>query len=121
MSDSLRDKVVVVTGASSGIGRSIALESAGRGATVILVARSRDKLERIAAEAHEMSGAPTHVFAADMSDSEAIETTFNGIVKVTKHVDYLVNCAGFGKFGSFVEMDRRLVTAMFQVNVLGLM
>ena len=45
MSNSLRDKVVVVTGASSGIGRSIALESASRGATVILMARHQDKLE----------------------------------------------------------------------------
>ena len=51
MSDSLRNKVVVVTGASSGIGRSIVLESAGRGATVILIARRKERLEEIAAEA----------------------------------------------------------------------
>ena len=51
MSNSLRDKVLVVTGASSGIGRSIALESASRGATVILMARHQDKLEEIANEA----------------------------------------------------------------------
>lgn len=56
MSDSLRNKVVVVTGASSGIGRSIVLESAGRGATVILIARNKDKLEEIAAEADRKSG-----------------------------------------------------------------
>ena len=55
MSNSLRDKVVVVTGASSGIGRSIALESASRGATVILMARDQDKLEEIATAARQMS------------------------------------------------------------------
>ena len=55
MSNSLRDKVVVVTGASSGIGRSIALESASRGATVILMARHQDKLEEIANEARQLS------------------------------------------------------------------
>ncbi|WP_201346825.1 SDR family NAD(P)-dependent oxidoreductase, partial [Lactobacillus nasalidis] len=48
MSDSLRNKVVVITGASSGIGRSIAMESASRGATVVLLARRLDKLEEIA-------------------------------------------------------------------------
>ena len=56
MSNSLRDKVVVVTGASSGIGRSIVLESASRGATVILMARHQDKLEEIANEARQLSG-----------------------------------------------------------------
>lgn len=121
MSDSLRNKVVVITGASSGIGHSIALESAGRGATVILIARSKDKLDKLAAEAHELSGAATYTFATDMGVSEEIGATFKKIVKVTRHVDYLVNCAGFGKFGNFVEMDRHEVTAMFQVNVLGLM
>ncbi|WEV51970.1 SDR family oxidoreductase [Lactobacillus sp. ESL0731] len=121
MSDSLRNKVVVVTGASSGIGRSIALESAGRGATVILIARSKDKLERIAAEARELSGAASYTFPTDMGESEEIDATFKEIIKVTKHIDYLVNCAGFGKFEQFVEMNRREVTAMFQVNVLGLM
>ncbi|BDR60446.1 SDR family NAD(P)-dependent oxidoreductase [Lactobacillus xylocopicola] len=121
MSDSLRNKVVIVTGASSGIGRSVALESAGRGATVILLARRKDKLERIAAEAHELSGAPAYAFVTDMSESEEIDATFTEIVKVTKHVDYLVNCAGFGQFGNFIEMNRRVITSMFQVNVLGLM
>lgn len=121
MSDSLRNKVVVITGASSGMGRSIALESAGRGATVVLIARSSEKLKKVASEAHELSGAATYVFVTDMSESDQIDATFNKIQKLVKHVDYLVNCAGFGKFEKFFEMDRRLVTAMFQVNVLGLM
>ncbi|MDF7638857.1 SDR family oxidoreductase [Lactobacillus sp. ESL0791] len=121
MSDSLRNKVVVITGASSGIGRSIALESAGRGATVILLARSKDKLDKIAAEAQELSGASAYAFATDMGESDQIDATFKEIVKVANHIDYLVNSAGFGKFANFVEMDRREVTSMFQVNVLGLM
>ncbi|WEV40630.1 SDR family oxidoreductase [Lactobacillus sp. ESL0681] len=121
MSDSLRNKVVVVTGASSGIGRSIALETAGRGATVILIARNAVKLEQIAAEAQEVSGAATYSFPTDIGESSEIDATFNKIIQVTKHVDYLVNCAGFGKFEQFMETERREVTEMFQVNVLGLM
>ena len=66
MSNSLRDKVVVVTGASSGIGRSIVLESASRGATVILMARHQDKLEEIANEARQLSGNDVFVFPTDI-------------------------------------------------------
>ncbi|WP_294879831.1 SDR family oxidoreductase [uncultured Lactobacillus sp.] len=121
MSDSLRNKVVVITGASSGIGHSIALESAGRGATVILIARNKAKLEKVASEAHELSGAAFYTIVTDMSQSDQIDAAFTEIIKLTKHIDYLVNCAGFGKFENFVESDRREVTAMFQVNVLGLM
>lgn len=79
MSDSLRNKVVVVTGASSGIGRSIVLESAGRGATVILIARRKERLEEIAAEARELSGAKAYVFPTDMGKSDEIGATFNKI------------------------------------------
>ena len=93
MKDSLRNKVVVITGASSGIGRSIALESAGRGATVILIARRKNQLDEIAAEAKELSGAEAYVFPTDMGKPEEIEQTFNAITKQVKHIDFLVNCA----------------------------
>ena len=121
MSDSLRNKVVIVTGASSGIGRSITLECAGRGATVILIARNEAKLNEIAAEARELSGAEAYVFPTDMGKSDEIEASFNQILAVVDHVDYLVNCAGFGKFDNFMDSSMKDITNMFQVNVLGLM
>lgn len=121
MSDSLRNKVVVVTGASSGIGRSIVLESAGRGATVILIARRKERMEEIAAEARELSGADAYVYPTDMSRADEIGETFNKMVKDVKHIDYLVNCAGYGKFENFMESDIQDATNMFQVNVLGVM
>lgn len=121
MSNSLRNKVVVVTGASSGIGRSIALESAGRGATVVLIARNEAKLQDIAAEAKELSGAEAFLFPTDLGKADEIEATFKKIISSVKHIDYLVNCAGFGKFETFMESDMQNATNMFQVNVLGLM
>ncbi|CCI85364.1 short-chain dehydrogenase reductase family oxidoreductase [Lactobacillus pasteurii DSM 23907 = CRBIP 24.76] len=121
MSDSLRNKVVVVTGASSGIGRSIVLESAGRGATVVLMARNVDKLTEIAAEARELSGTEAIVLPTDMGKADEIEASFKNLIAKVDHIDYLVNCAGFGKFETFMESSTQDVTSMFQVNVLGLM
>lgn len=121
MKDSLRNKVVIVTGASSGIGRSIVLESAGRGATVILIARRKERLDEIAAEARELSGAEAYVFPTDMGKPDDIEKAFDEITKQVKHIDFLVNCAGFGKFEEFMEQKMQDVTNIFQVNVLGLM
>ena len=121
MSNSLRDKVVVVTGASSGIGRSIALESASRGATVILMARHQDKLEEIANEARQLSGNEVYVFPTDISKADQIDRAFNEIVSHVDHIDYLVNAAGFGVFKEFLETSPQVMTEMFQTNVLGLM
>lgn len=121
MSDSLRDKVVIVTGASSGIGRSIALESASRGATVILMARRKERLLEIADEARKLSGSQAIAIATDMSKADQIDTAFKEIVKQVDHIDFLVNAAGFGVFEEFMKMDSQIATEMFQTNVLGLM
>ena len=73
MSNSLRNKVVVITGASSGLGRSIALQSAERGANLILIARREEKLLEVAAEAKELSGAEVWVYPTDMGKANQIE------------------------------------------------
>lgn len=121
MSNSLRNKVVVVTGASSGMGRSIVLESAGRGATVILMARNKQKLEEVAAEARELSGAQAIVLPTDIGKAEEIDASFKKMIASVDHIDYLVNCAGYGNFENFLDSNMQETTNMFQVNVLGLM
>ena len=121
MSKTLREKVVVVTGASSGIGRSIALESASRGADVILIARNEERLREIAQEAKQLFGGNAFVFPTDMSKADQIESTFGKIIQHVKHIDFLVNAAGFGIFENFLETTPKQVTEMFQTNVLGLM
>lgn len=121
MSNSLRNKVVVITGASSGMGRSVALECAGRGAAVVLMARNEKKLQEVASEAKELSGAPAFVLPTDMGKADEIEAGFKNIIGKVKQIDYLVNAAGFGKFATFLDSEMQDVTNMFQVNVLGLM
>lgn len=121
MAEDLKDKVVVITGASSGIGRSIALESANRGATLVLLARNIEKLDEVAAEAKSLSNQEAYVLACDVSQAKQIDDAYFEMRKLVDHVDYLVNAAGFGDFSEFVQADPGLVESMFDTNVLGLM
>jgi NAD(P)-dependent dehydrogenase (short-subunit alcohol dehydrogenase family) len=86
-------KVVMITGASSGIGRSAALRAGEAGATVLLVARSADKLEETRAEIEEAGGS-AEIHPCDLSDIEDVERMGNEVLLAHGHVDVLVNNAG---------------------------
>ncbi len=86
-------KIVMITGASSGIGKAAALKCGEAGATVLLVARSADKLEETKAEIEEMGGV-AEIFQCDLSDIEDVERMGNAALLAHGHVDILVNNAG---------------------------
>lgn len=90
---SINGKIVVITGASSGIGEVVAHRVGRAGATAILVARSRDKLEVIRDEIIEAGGS-ADVFTADVSDVEDCERVIEEIIAKHGRVDILVNNAG---------------------------
>jgi len=89
----VKDKVVLITGASSGIGKSSAMRLAGAGAHVLLVARSADKLEETAAEITELGGECT-IYQADVSNLEDCDRLVSEVLKDNGFVDILVNNAG---------------------------
>jgi NAD(P)-dependent dehydrogenase (short-subunit alcohol dehydrogenase family) len=89
----LTDKVVVVTGASSGIGRATALMLAAEGAIPVLVARSTDKLEKAKAEI-EAFGGTAYVCAADVTDPAAPNHVIAAVLPQYGRIDALVNNAG---------------------------
>jgi thioester reductase-like protein len=93
LSGAVRGRIVLVTGASSGIGRATALKVAAAGATVLLVARSVEKLEETKAEI-ESAGGVAHIHRADMSDVEDVERMADEVLTYHGHVDILVNNAG---------------------------
>jgi NAD(P)-dependent dehydrogenase (short-subunit alcohol dehydrogenase family) len=93
LSGAVRGKVVLITGASSGIGRATAVKVADAGATVLLVARSVEKLEETKAEI-ESAGGTAHIHRCDMSDIEDIERMAEEVLAYHGHVDVLVNNAG---------------------------
>ena len=92
----LRGRTVLVTGASSGIGEATAKAAAARGATVLLVARRREELERVRAEI-ESSGGHAAAYVCDLTDTAdggAIDLLVKNVLDEHGAVDYLVNNAG---------------------------
>ena len=86
-------QVILITGASSGIGRASALRLAGAGATVLLVARTVDKLDEVRAEI-ERTGGTAFVHPCDIGDTEAAGRLAEDVIKEHGHVDVVVNNAG---------------------------
>jgi short-subunit dehydrogenase len=93
LSSVVGNKVVVITGASSGIGRETALKVGEAGANVILVARTREKLEEVANEIEELGG-EAHAHPADLSDPDDLDRVTAEILEQHERVDILVNNAG---------------------------
>ncbi|HSW14111.1 MAG TPA: SDR family oxidoreductase [Solimonas sp.] len=102
----LSGKVVVVTGASSGIGFITAKKFATAGAKVILVARTREKLEETQ-KIIQMAGGEAHVYPCDLNDMQAIDNCAQEILKDFGHVDILINNAGRSiRRAVFESLDR---------------
>jgi NAD(P)-dependent dehydrogenase (short-subunit alcohol dehydrogenase family) len=93
LATAIKDKRVLITGASSGIGLETALRIGEAGGTVLLVSRTREKLEEVARQVEEKGGT-AHVHPADLSDLEDIERMAQEVVDEHGGVDVLINNAG---------------------------
>ncbi|HZT67554.1 MAG TPA: SDR family oxidoreductase [Acidimicrobiales bacterium] len=110
-----REAAVVVTGASRGIGRSVAVKAAARGARVGLIARSSSDLAATSAAA----GGDCATAVADVSDRRQVEEAIARLVSTLGPVDILVNNAGIGAYGTLAETDVETIERIHQVNFLG--
>lgn len=112
---------VVVTGASSGIGREIARQLAPRAGALALIARRTERLEELATELRAGNGAlAVHVLGCDLSDREATRALPARIEAAMGEVDVLVNNAGLGLMGMFEGADLDKILAMLEVDVASL-
>jgi short-subunit dehydrogenase len=91
--DAVKGRTVLITGASSGIGKSAALELGRAGGTVLLVARAREKLEQVATEVDQLGGFG-HVHPCDLSDPDDVDRMAGEVLEQHGQVDVLVNNAG---------------------------
>jgi short-subunit dehydrogenase len=117
----IQGKVVIVTGASSGIGEATAREFGREGAKVVLAARRMDRLEALAQELTRLgTGAETLVVPADLSELEDIQSLIRQTMDRFGRIDVLVNNAGFGRLDWLENLDpKEDIEAQFNVNVLG--
>jgi short-subunit dehydrogenase len=114
MSASAPEPLAIVTGASSGIGERIARRLAARGYRTVLVARRADRLEGLAEElsAH----APSAAVPLDLAAAAGVEPAFARIVAAHGPADVLVNNAGFGRYGTFLEHADAEHRSLMEVN-----
>ena len=111
----VRGRVVLVTGASRGIGRRAAERLAKLGAILALTARSADDLAKLVSEL-KAAGAQAEAFPGDLTKPEDRERIVSAIVARFGRLDVLINCAGVCSFGEFSTSNEEIVRKVLEVN-----
>jgi short-subunit dehydrogenase len=114
----IADSVIVITGASSGIGKAAALEFAKRGATLALSARRIDALERAAEECSRL-GASAYVVPADVTDEEDVRELVRRVLDRYGRIDVWVNNAAVYAAGLFTEMPAQAFRRVIETDFFG--
>ena len=115
-----REGYALITGASSGIGYELAKVFARNGFNLVLVARNRERLETAAKVLSGEYLVDCHVISADLSLVSDVEKVYKRVHESNLGVSVLVNDAGIGSYGPFLETDFKKESEMINLNVLGL-
>lgn len=115
-----KDSYALITGASAGMGYEYAKLFAKDGKNIVVLARSRDKLEGLKKDLEKAQGTKVMVLVKDLSDPKAPQEVFSELEKAGMNIDVLVNNAGYDVYGKFQDTDWQKEAAMIQVNVLAL-
>ncbi len=115
---SLKGQNALITGAGKGIGKAIALALAAEGVNVALLARTTSDLEDVAKQARAL-GVKTITATADVSSIEQVNNAASKVLNEFKTIDILINNAGIGAFGTFMELEPSHWEKVIQVNLMG--
>jgi NAD(P)-dependent dehydrogenase (short-subunit alcohol dehydrogenase family) len=114
----LQEQVMVVTGASSGIGLVTAKQAAGHGASVVLAARNADDLERAVQDIRQLGGRAIHV-VADVSDPQQVEQIGQRAIEAFGRIDTWVNNAAVSMYGRIMELSIDDMRRQMDINYWG--
>lgn len=109
---------VLITGASKGIGKDLAYEFAAHGNDLVLIARSKDLLEKIKADIEKKYEVQVSIYDFDLTNHEACKSF---LLNFKEDVEVLINNAGFGDFNAFAEADLEKNLSMVDLNIKALM
>lgn len=118
----LKNKIILITGATSGIGKALAYQAAELGANLILLARREERLESLKQELVEKFGVKIALIKADIRDRELIKTSLNNLPNDFKNINILINNAGLGLTSDLIqkgELDNWDI--MIDTNIKGLL
>jgi short-subunit dehydrogenase len=116
---SLKDKIVVITGASSGIGKAAAIEFAKKGAKLAIIARRKDKLEDLQKTLAQFS-TQVLVCSCDVSNKESVKKMSDAVLEKFGKIDILVNNAGFAIYGTVSDLSIEEIESQMRTNYLGM-
>ncbi len=108
---------ILITGASSGIGREFAHVCARDGRDVVLVSRSPAPLENLASEIRQQTGRVAQFIAKDLSNAAAPQQLFDQLIRLGIEIEVLINNAGFGLVGRFWELGEAEQMEMLRLNI----
>lgn len=114
----MNNKTALITGASKGIGKEFARIHASKGGNLVLVARNKELLESLKIELMEHhSSIHVEIIVKDLSKQNSVQEIYNELKDKSIQIDYLINNAGFGDYGFFVEKEWDRYEQMIDLNV----
>lgn len=114
----LKNKNALITGAGKGIGKAIALALAKEGVNVILLARTQEEIDNVAAKARSLR-VKALAITADVADINSVNSAVEKALAEFGTIDILINNAGIGAFGKFLELEPATWERIIQVNLMG--
>ena len=116
----MNNKTALITGASTGIGKELAVIHAKKGGNLIIIARNENKLNQLKNELEKKHNVKVVVIAKDLSGLNAPQEIYNEVKQQGIEIDYLINNAGFGALGKFHELDLTRQISMINLNITAL-
>lgn len=116
--ETLTGKTALITGAGKGIGKALAIALAKEGVNVGLIARSESDLQKVATEVESL-GAKAFIATADVGNIDQVNAAVDKIKAGLGFIDILINNAGVGVFGGFMDLDPARWEEIIRINLLG--